>query len=155
MPVKEIVSLQYRQKVNKAASQWRHMSLPPEGWLRTARKALAMPVVQLARRLKKSRGLVTNTEMAELSGSVTLKTMKAMAEAMGYRFVYAIVPQDSVEALLQEQAHKKARRIVTTSSRHMALEAQTPSEKHINSEIKRLQQAMLRDLPSDFWKDDE
>ena len=153
MTVKNIVSSQYRDKANKLSKAIWHTEFPPEGWIRTVRKALNMTAAELARRLGKSRALVSNTEKAELDGGVTLKTMKNMAEAMGCHFVYAIVPEESIEHILNEWAVKKARHIVEKTSQHMALEAQHLPTDQIETEITRIQQELLRDMPSDFWKD--
>ena len=153
MSIKNIVSSQYREKVNKATKALSHTIIPVEGWIRTARKALNMSAADLARRLGKSRALVSNTEKAELDGGVTIKTMNNMAEAMGCRFVYAIVPEENVEHVLEKQANKKARQVVERTSQHMALEAQGLSKNQIVYEIKSLSEEMLRNMPSDFWKD--
>lgn len=154
MSVKTIVSSQYREKVNQAASRLQDMALPPEGWLCTARNALGMSAAALSRRLGKTRALVSNTEKAELEGGVTLKTMQSMAEAMNCRFVYAIVPNDSVDAILKARAHEKARKLVEAGSKHMALEQQSLSQQQIAFEIERLAAEMLKDIPADFWNDE-
>lgn len=153
MSVKPIISKQYQDKVNRAAARVRNITVPPEGWLCTARKALGMSAAQLARRLGVTRAQVSNTEKGELAGSVTMKTLQTMAESMGYRLVYAIVPQQKVQDILADRAKKKATRIVEETHKHMALEEQALSEKQIGLEIERLQQDFLRNMPSHFWDD--
>ena len=153
MSVKDIVQKQYQQIVNTSASSANQLVMPAEGWLITARKALGMSAAELARRMGKSRALVSQTEKAEQEGGVTLKTMTAMAEAMNCKFVYAIVPEDSMEAVLSDQARKKAKQLVERSSTHMALEDQALSKHEMVQEIERLAKELLRDMPSDFWKD--
>jgi len=153
MSIKNVVISQYREKVNRAADAARQVSMPTEGWICTVRKALNMSAAELARRLSKSRALVSNTEKAELDGGVTLKTMKNMAEAMGCRFVYAIVPDESIEGILAAQARKKAHMLVEKSGQHMALEAQNLTPEQMDAEVKRIAQELLRDMPSDFWRD--
>lgn len=153
MSVKSIISKQYQDNVNRAAARVRSIAVPPEGWLCTARKALGMSAAQLARRLGVTRAHVSNTEKGELAGSVTMKTLQTMAESMGYRLVYAIVPEQRVQDILGDQAKKKATRIVEETHKHMALEEQALSKKQIGSEIERLQQDLLKNMPSDFWDD--
>ncbi|NWF73355.1 MAG: mobile mystery protein A [Nitrospirae bacterium] len=153
MSVKAIISKQYQDKVDRAAARVRKIAVPPEGWLCTARKALGMSAAQLARRLGVTRAQVSNTEKGELSGSVTMKTLQTMAETMGYRFVYVIVPEEKVQAILADRAKKKATRLVEETHKHMALEEQALSEKQISFEIERLQQDLIRNMPSDFWDD--
>lgn len=153
--VKQIANEQYKALVNKAAEQLRSLQQPKEGWLSTVRNALGMSAAQLARRLGVTRAHISKTEKAELSGGVTLKTMQNLAEGMGCRFVYAVVPENTVEDILTERARKKTERIVETTSKHMALEDQTLSCKTIAHEIERLQKDMLDNMPPDFWNDED
>lgn len=154
MSIKTIISSQYREKVNHAASRLQGIVLPPEGWLCTVRNALGMSAAALARRLGKTRALVSSTEKAELEGRVTLKTMQSMAEAMNCRFVYAIVPNDSTDTILKTRAYEKAKKLVEASSKHMALEQQSLSQPKIAFEIERLAAEMLKNTPADFWNDE-
>lgn len=153
MSIKSIITSQYRDKANKAASQLQGLTIPPEGWICTIRKALGMSAAALARRLGKTRALVSNTEKAELDGGVTLKTMQTMAEAMNCRFVYAIVPENEIEDIISAQAQNKAQKQVAETSKHMALEDQSLTQKQLKFEVERLKQEMLKKLPPDFWDD--
>ncbi len=153
MSIKDIVSIQYQDIIDRTANQMQGVTMPPEGWLRSARKALKMSGAQLARRLGVSRAQVSKTEKSELSGSVTIKTMQLMAEAMGYRFVYTIVPENSVAEIIEERAKKKATAIVDRTDKHMALEGQTLSNQQAQFEISRMQQDMVNTMPFDFWDD--
>lgn len=150
--VKSVVTRQYRHIVQQALSQAVGLTVPPEGWLCTVRKALGMSGAQLARRLGVTRALINQTQKAELAGGVTLKTMQHMAEAMGCRFVYAIVPKEGgVDDLIRVQARKKAARLVAKTNTQMALEEQSLSSDQINYEIDRLVREMAEAMPSDFW----
>jgi predicted DNA-binding mobile mystery protein A len=155
MSVKNIIVSQYQAKVNRAAAKARDIGLPPEGWLRTTRKALGMSAAQLARRLGVTRAHVSKTEKGELSSSVTLQTLQGMAEGLGCRLVYAIVPEHDVEEVLAVRAMEKAKRLVEETQKHMALEEQALSEQQRQFEIERLQQEILKDLPTDFWNDEK
>ena len=152
--VKHIANEQHRALVNRAAEQFRSVPHPRESWLSLVRHALGMSAAQLARRLGVTRAHISKTEKAELLGGVTLKTMHNFAEGMGCRFVYAIVPENTVEDILAERAGKKAQRIVEVTNKHMALEDQSLSSKAIAYEIERLQKDMLNTMPSDFWNDE-
>jgi predicted DNA-binding mobile mystery protein A len=152
MSVKTIVQQQYQRIVDAAAS---HAGLrtPSEGWMRTVRKALGMSGAQLAKKMGVTRARVAQAEHAELSGGATLKSMQAAAEAMGCRFVYAIVPEKRIEDVIMAQARKKAMALVGTASTHMALESQNlPSDK-IAQEIERLTREIAQEMPPDFWSD--
>jgi len=154
MSIKRTVIAQYQSIVDQAAFAVRDLRMPKEGWVRTVRKALGMSGAQLGRRMEVSRAQVAQTERNEQSGSATLKSMQRAAEALGCKFVYAIVPMDgSVEAVIQDRAREKAKTIVAKVNEHMALEAQTLPEKKIQFEIDRLTQELIRDLPGELWND--
>jgi predicted DNA-binding mobile mystery protein A len=153
MTVKKVARQQYQAIVDRAASHARTLQVPSEGWLRTVRKALGMSGAQLAKKMSVTRARVAHAENAELSGGVTLKSMQAAAEAMGCRFVYAIVPPQRIQNIIIAQARKKAMAVVGTASKHMALESQTLSDDQIAQEIARLTRDIAHEMPSDFWSD--
>ncbi|MBT3204028.1 MAG: mobile mystery protein A [Gammaproteobacteria bacterium] len=153
MSIKTIVQVQYQDIVNRARESTRDYFVPKEGWLRTVRKALNMSGVQLARRLRVTKASVSNAEKAELEGRITIKKMEHMAEGMGCKFVYFIVPEKPVNEILLEQAKKKAEAIVAQASNQMALEDQTLSNERLKFEVERLQYELLREMPSDLWDD--
>ncbi|QEX20523.1 transcriptional regulator [Hypericibacter adhaerens] len=152
MTAKAIARQQYRRIVDNAA---RHADLqvPLEGWLRTVRKALGMSGAQLARKIGVTRARIAQAEHAELGGGATLKSMKAAAEAMGCRFVYAIVPEKRIDDVITAQARKKALALVGMASTHMALEGQALPNDKIAQEVDRLTREIAREMPPDLWND--
>ena len=153
MSIKDIITKQYRDIVNGVARQVHDVTSPREGWLCTARKSLQMSGAQLGRRLGVTRAQISKTEKNELSGSVTIKTMQQMAEAMECRFVYAIVPEKTIEEIIEKRAEMKAKEIVEQTDKHMALEDQTLSPEQREFEIKRLTKEIMDKLPANFWED--
>lgn len=154
MSIEKIVTKQYRDKVNQAVKQFIGYSmLPSEGWLRTVRTAFGMPATQLAKKLGISKARIYKVEQDEPAGSPTLKTMHTMAEAMGCRFVYAVIPEAEIEDVIKQRALKKAREQVKIASTHMALEAQSLSEEQLKYEVERIAAEMVEKMPSDFWND--
>lgn len=153
MNVKQAVYQQYQAVVDRAAPHATALRLPSEGWLRTVRKALGMSGAQLARRMGVTRARIAAAEKAELNRSATLKSMHLAAEAMGCRFVYAIVPPNTVEDIIIAQARKKATVVVGTASKHMALENQALPDEKIVQQITRLTRDIAHEMPSDFWDD--
>lgn len=160
MSIDKIVAKQYRDKVNQSVSQFGSLSmlpnhgLPREGWLRTVRTALGMSGTQLAKKLGVTKARIFKAEHDEPHGSVTLKTMQAMAEAMDCKFVYAIVPKKNVEDVITERALEKARAQAKTASTHMALEAQSLSKEQLEFEIERIATQIMDKMPPDFWNDE-
>lgn len=155
MSIEKIVAKQYRDKVNQAVSQFDGFSmLPQEGWLRTVRTALGMSGPQLAKRLGVTKARISKAEQDEPSGSVTLKTMQAMAEAMGCKFVYAVVPKQNVEDIIKLRAIEKAKAQVKSASTQMALEAQALSKEQLEYEVERIAAQIVERMPSDLWNDE-
>ena len=153
--MKHIIAKQYRENVNLARKKLEGLAIPSEGWLRTARKALGMSGAQLGRKLDVTRGAVSINEKAELSGGITIKTMQQMAESMGCRFVYAVVPETDIEDILMKRARTKATKQVRNASVHMALENQLLAEEKLVAEVERLAKEMIETSPSDLWNYDE
>jgi predicted DNA-binding mobile mystery protein A len=86
------------------------------GWLRGVRQALGMRVAEVAWRLKMGKSEVYRLEMSEARETITLKKLRATAEAMGCELVYAVVPrQGTLEDLAgaletERRKHKRGRR---------------------------------------------
>ncbi len=154
MSVKSIVQQQYSSTVDNGATNLAGLKTPPEGWLRTVRSALGMSGAEVAKRLGVTRARVTKAEHAELTGGITLKSMQAMAEAMGCRFVYAVIPSSGrIDDIITAQARKKALSLVGTTNTHMALENQKLPDDKISLEVERLTREIALERPSDFWND--
>src|SRR6202162_2401094 len=77
---------------------------PPKGWLRAIRDALGMTTAQLGRRLGVSQPRIVELEQSEVSGKVTLNSLQRAAEALGCRFVYALVPDKRLAEIVRERA---------------------------------------------------
>lgn len=153
MSIKQTVVKQYIRLVDKAASQlW--SDVPPEGWITTVRKALGMSVQQLADRLAVSRGAIYQAEQNERSKTISIGQMEKLAEAMGARFVYGIVPKGSVDEMIMDQARMKARSVIRRTNAHMALEKQALPSDVLNEEIESLAREIAEKRPSDLWAAD-
>ncbi len=151
MSLDKIVQVQYQAIVERARKRSEGFTVPKEGWIRTVRKALNMSGAQLASRLNLSRASVSNAEKAELAGGITIKKMEQIAQGLGCRFVYFVVPENSIEDVLSEHAQKKAEEIVSLASQQMALESQALSYEQLRFEVDRLKRELLNKVPSDFW----
>ena len=99
---------------------------PHRGWIRAVRDALGMSTADLARRMRAAQPLIPQLEQSEVAGSIRLETLERVAAALDSTLVYALVPNDTVEALVQRRAHWLADRDVGATDQSMRLEAQTP-----------------------------
>ena len=141
-------------RVNDAAqSSAGLLKVPSEGWIAFVHKALGMSGVQLGKRMSRSRSRISQAEKAEPMGGVTLRTMEEMAEAMGCKFVYAIIPESGhLEEVIEDQARHRAETLVKRATTHMALEKQALSSEKVQAEIERVAQDLMRNPPSSFWE---
>lgn len=152
MTVKDAARKQYVRIVDAAAQTFARPDRPSEGWLVLMRKALGMSGAQVASRMGVTRAAVYQAERNEKDGAITLRQMEKLAEAMGGRFVYAIVPDGSVEEMRRAQARRKAEARIRRASAHMALESQSLSPAQTRTKIDELAEEFLREMPPDFWE---
>ncbi len=152
MSVKDTVRKQQVRFVDRAAEQLANLSKPTEGWLAMLRNALGMSGNQVAGRAGLSRNAIYQAERNERDGAITIKQMEKLAQAMGGRFVYAVIPNGTVEDVIQVQARHKAEKLIRRASAHMALEKQALSDTQTKQRIDELTEQLVRDMPPDFWE---
>ncbi len=104
------------------------LSTPRKGWIRAIRDALGMSARQLGSRLGVAQQAVARIEKDELTGSVTIKTMQRIAEALDCQFVYGFVPRSSLEETVRVRAKQVASKRLAQANQTMALEAQSLSK---------------------------
>ncbi|HZL31584.1 MAG TPA: mobile mystery protein A [Pseudolabrys sp.] len=124
---------------------------PPKGWLRAIRDALGMTTAQFARRLGVSQPRIIELEQSEASGGVTLNTLQRAAEALGCRFVYALVPDQPLEDTVRARAAVIAARQLDAVEHTMRLEDQAVTNKKVGKELlqRRIDELMHR--PARLW----
>jgi len=114
---------------------------PQKGWLRAIREAAGIPASEVARTLKTSRQLPVQLEKAEAEDRITLKSLRAAADALGCELVYALVPKaNTLHDLVEERARVQAKRHVLGVEHSMALEDQAVGrvDEAVEAETKRL-----------------
>ena len=151
MGVKTTARRQYARIADRAAQQLDSIQKPSEGWLATLRKALGMSGAEVAAQMNVSRNAVYQAERNERDGAITINQMQKIAEAMGGRFVYAIVPDGSVDDVIRAQAQRIAEARIRRASAHMALEKQSLSSAQTDQRIEELAEELARTIPPDFW----
>jgi predicted DNA-binding mobile mystery protein A len=153
MSVSRIRKRQAQDKINQAAGMAPTLARPLGGWIATFQDAIGMSAPVLADRLGISRNSVYSSIRNEEAGTISLNQLDKLAEAMGGRLVYAIVPREgSVEDIIMARARKKARRIVERTRAHMALEEQSEGLRSREEMIEDLAGEIAREMPRDFWK---
>jgi predicted DNA-binding mobile mystery protein A len=124
---------------------------PSKGWLRAIRDALGMTTAQFARRLGVSQPRITELEKSEVSGSVTLHTLQRAAEALGCRFVYALIPDKPLAETVRERAKLVAQGQLTAVEHTMRLENQSVKGKTAARELRRQFIEELLRRPARLW----
>jgi predicted DNA-binding mobile mystery protein A len=128
------------------------LEIPSTGWIRSIRNALGMTLLQLSSRMGSSPQGLRQLEKRESEGSITLNSLKDVAEAMDMKLVYALIPKDgSLEELINKRAEVLAAKIVMRTSQSMKLEDQENESSIIKKAIKERKEELLRDMPKTFW----
>ena len=76
----------------------RRGSAAVDGWMRTVRRAIGLPVGELAQRLGVREGEVFRMEDSERAGTLGLAKLKGAAEALGCELVYGLAPKEGTLA---------------------------------------------------------
>ena len=119
----------------------RKIPRPSKGWIRTVRHALGVSSGELARRLGTSRQLPLQLEKGEAEDRITLKSLRAVANALDCDLVYAFVPRaDSMQELIEDRARAEAKKHVLGVEHSMALENQAVGriDEAVEAETRRL-----------------
>ena len=118
------------------------------GWIHLTRQAMMMSRAQLAKLAKLSTATVQHMELREQKKTITLESMRKLAEAMNCEFVYAFVPKQDLTTFLKAKALEKASRIVQNADVHMTLEDQRVRH-NLKSRIERIADELL--AKGDIW----
>ena len=142
-----------RQQLDKnlAGLKSANTQVPVKGWIRAIREALGMSGKQLAQRLKVSQPRIPRLEQDELTGSVTIKTMQQVAEALDCTFVYALVPRTTLEDAVRSQARKVAQERIERVAHSMLLEAQSLSTEEQHTSLETAIDELVREMPKELW----
>jgi predicted DNA-binding mobile mystery protein A len=129
------------------------LARPPRGWIRAIRDALGMSTTQLAERAGVSQSRIPRIEQGEIDGTLTMKTLQRMAEAMNCRLVYALVPNEALDRLLRARAEAIAEAQLMRTHQTMKLENQALTGSDLQAEKERLVAELLRGDPRRLWQE--
>jgi predicted DNA-binding mobile mystery protein A len=127
------------------------MDMPQRGWLRAIRDALGMNGRQFALRMGVSPARVSKLESDEITGAVTLKTMRKAAEALDCTLVYTLVPRVSLEDTVKKQISLYAQQRLARISHTMALEDQELSTGGKKKALQAMKEELLFNIPKSLW----
>jgi predicted DNA-binding mobile mystery protein A len=129
------------------------LAKPLGGWIAAFQEAIAMNAPALAERLRVSRNSIYASIQNEQAGTISLNQLDKIAEVMGGRLVYAIIPREGpVEEIVLAQARAKARRILQRTQAHMALEEPSEGLRGEADMIEELAADIIHEGRRDFWQ---
>jgi predicted DNA-binding mobile mystery protein A len=128
------------------------VSVPSTGWIRAIRTSLGMSMQQLGNRLGVTRQNIHDVEQREKEGSITIRHLREIGNALDMRLVYGFVPNDgSLDALIERKAREVAEKIVLRTAQNMRLEAQENSDERIAKAISERVEEIRRNMPKFLW----
>lgn len=114
--------------------------------------SIGMQVQQLARKLDLSPASISALEKREADGTITLNSLRNLANGLDSELVYALVPRRNLEKTVTDQARALATEIATGVAHSMRLEEQGVSKKTTNDQIEELARQILSDAPARIWE---
>ena len=146
-------NLQIKNLDNKFKSH-RPIERPRNGWIKTIRTSLSMPLSFLAKKMGVSPQAISSLEQSEIDETISLKTLRTIAYAMDCKLYYVLTPKDnSLNKILLKQANIKATDIVNEVDKSMSLENQKVKNK--NNSIKLLVKDLVTNTNSKLWSVDD
>lgn len=143
----------HRRQLEDTLAAWRTPKQPRPriGWIKSIRLGLRMSAKALAARLGITESGLRKLEVSEKNETISLATLRRVAEAMECELQYAFVPRASLQEILQDRAIEQARKILVPTSHSMMLEAQTVIAKKTEEQIQELAKELLGNKGKDLW----
>jgi predicted DNA-binding mobile mystery protein A len=137
----------------KRINQLGNIPPPGQGWINGIRIALNMTMEQLADKLNMTTQSISEAEQREREGTITLKSLSQIANALNMKLFYAIIPENGdLDEKIEKAAFEKATQIVKRTSQTMALEDQASSETIIQQMIKDKKEQLIAEMPKLIWE---
>ena len=128
-------------------------SPPRIGWIASIRQALGMSKTQLAKRVNIARQSLDELESNELKETITLASMRNVANALGCELQYVLVPRKPLEKMIAEQALQKASKKLSRVNQSQALEASAIEKEALSRAIIDLAKEIEIKRPANLWND--
>lgn len=113
-------------------------TLPRSGWIRAVRDALGMSTRELAARVGLSSQRISQIEQNERNRSLTLDTLDRLADGLGCRVEYVLVPHRPLDQMVMDRALAKAAAEVAEVDHTMVLENQRPDDASTREQVEAL-----------------
>ena len=127
--------------------------VPRSGWIASIRQALGMSKTQLAKRIGITRPSLDELESNEVKETITLASLRKVADALGCDLQYVLIPRKPLERQIAEQALKKASSRIGRVNQSQALEASALEADSLSRAIEDLAKELEVTRPSSLWND--
>lgn len=124
---------------------------PKSGWIKAIRESLGMTTAQLAQRLGVAPAAVAKLEKNERLKTTTLKTLEKAAQALNCRLVYAVIPEGSLEGMVNRQTLKVAQKLVGRVAHSMTLEKQGVNRGEVDAQVLEISRELKDKMSSKMW----
>jgi len=125
---------------------------PHGGWIQAVREALGMTLDAFGVRLGVSRQTVHQLEHAEATDSITIKRLRAAADALECELVIFLRPKHPLGETVHERARLVARQLVMRTSHSMAMEEQSVSTQRVEDLIEETAAELINKNDSRIWQ---
>ena len=129
------------------------LSRPPLGWIKAIREALGMTTAQLGQRIGVSQPRALQIERAELRGTLTIESLERAAHALNCRLVYALVPVEPLNNMVENKANTLAAKRLAHTNHTMSLEDQSLLPDSANEQLNDLAKKLAEKSGSELWED--
>ena len=151
MKTKELIRQQLDNKIIKF-HKLDQIVIPPQGWIYSIRQGINMSLRQLGNKLSITPQSVKEIEEREKNGTISLKVLKQVAEALNMKFVYGFIPaEQTLEGMIEKRAEELAKSIVERTSVQMELEDQKNTKERIEKAIKEKAAELKNEMPKILW----
>lgn len=126
--------------------------LPSKGWINAVRTALRMSLKQLGNKMLFSAQHIKQLENREVQGSITIKSLREVANALDMQLVYGFASKhESLEQMIEERAKVLAEQIVMRTNQTMILEEQQNRDERIQQAIADKTAELKDEIPKFLW----
>jgi predicted DNA-binding mobile mystery protein A len=90
-------------------------------------------------------------EKNEIKGTINITSMNKIAEALNCKFVYALVPNETLNKIIDNRVEKVATKMINQIDQSMSLENQSVNKKEIKEQLNNLKKGLKNNLSSKIW----
>ena len=124
---------------------------PPAGWLKTIRESLGMTLEAFGQLLGVTRATAHQIERAEVNESITVKRLRAAANALNCDLSIQLVPRQSLQGMVRERAYKIAEEEFKWLNHTMVLENQAIYDADADAFIEKIADDLIERKDSRLW----